>query len=57
MHLIRRAVSMMSERREQLKSSTALRALELGIWSDKSRIPREEVDRLAPLWGKYFSAP
>ena len=52
--LMRRAVEMMPERREQLQACPARHALELGIWSDKDRIPREEVDRLAPLWGKYF---
>ena len=30
------------------------RALELAIWSDKSRVRRDVVDRLAPLLGKYF---
>jgi 5'-methylthioadenosine phosphorylase len=54
--LIRRAVGMMVDRREQLMACPARRALELGIWSDKSRISREEVERLAPLWGKYFAA-
>ena len=29
-------------------------ALELAIWSDKSRVGRDVVDRLAPLLGKYF---
>jgi len=35
-------------------ASPAHRALELGIWSDKSRIDPDEVQRLAPLWMKYF---
>jgi len=34
--------------------SSAASALQLGIWSDKSKISQEEVERLAPLWGKYF---
>jgi 5'-methylthioadenosine phosphorylase len=34
--------------------SPAHSALALGIWSDKSRLDAAEVDRLAPLWGKYF---
>ena len=54
MSLIRRTVDLMSERREQLAACPARHALELGIWSDKSRIPAEEIERLAPLWGKYF---
>jgi hypothetical protein len=31
-----------------------MRALELAIWSDKARIAPAEVERLAPLWGRYF---
>ena len=54
MALMRRAVEMMSQRREQLQACPARHALKLGIWSDKDRIPPEEVERLAPLWGKYF---
>jgi 5'-methylthioadenosine phosphorylase len=34
--------------------SPAQTALELAIWSDKKLIPRAEVERLAPLWGRYF---
>ena len=52
--LIRKAVELMAARREQLQQSPARRALELAIWSDKSKIPAEEVQRLAPLWLKYF---
>ncbi|MBI1335771.1 MAG: S-methyl-5'-thioadenosine phosphorylase [Phycisphaera sp.] len=29
-------------------------ALKLGIWSDKSKIDRKEVERLDVLWGRYF---
>lgn len=54
MSLMRRAVEMMPQRREQLAASPARHALELGVWSDKSRIAPEEVERLSPLWGKYF---
>ncbi len=54
MLLLRRSVDLMSQRREQLAACPARHALELGIWSDKARIAREEVERLAPLWGKYF---
>jgi 5'-methylthioadenosine phosphorylase len=52
--LIRRAVERMAERRDELLHSPARHALELGIWSDKSRIPPDEVRRLAPLWIHYF---
>ncbi len=52
--VMRRAVALLAERRESLPESPAHRALELGIWSDKRRIAAEEVQRLAPLWIKYF---
>ena len=54
MSLIRRTVDLMIERREQLQACPARHALELGIWSDKTKIAPDEVERLAPLWGKYF---
>ena len=54
MRLIRRAVEMIPQRREQLMACPARNALELAIWSDKSRIVSEEVKRLSPLWGRYF---
>jgi 5'-methylthioadenosine phosphorylase len=38
-------------RRETLPSHNALA---LAIWSDKSKIPADEKERLAVLWGKYF---
>ncbi|MEO1236892.1 MAG: S-methyl-5'-thioadenosine phosphorylase [Planctomycetota bacterium] len=34
--------------------SPAHSALGLGIWSDKTKLDSAEVDRLRPLWGKYF---
>jgi 5'-methylthioadenosine phosphorylase len=52
--LMKRAVELAGQRREQLASAPAQRALELAIWSDKSRIDPAEVQRLAPLWVKYF---
>lgn len=52
--LIKRAVELMAARREVLANCPARRALELAIWSDKSRIDPQEVQRLAPLWMKYF---
>ena len=54
MRLVRRTVELMAERREELAASPALRALELGIWSDRTRIPPHEIERLRTLWGKYF---
>ena len=40
--------------RDQLLASPACSALRLAIWSDKARVPRDEVELLAPLWMKYF---
>ncbi len=54
MRLVRRTVALMNERRDELAASPARRALELGIWSDKSRISRDEIERLRVLWGRYF---
>ncbi|MHC5115075.1 MAG: phosphorylase family protein, partial [Planctomycetota bacterium] len=36
------------------KPSAAHDALALAIWSDKAQVPREEVERLDVLWGRYF---
>jgi 5'-methylthioadenosine phosphorylase len=52
--LIRRTIERVSQRREELAAAPAREALKLAIWSDKSRIPPEEVERLGPLWMKYF---
>ena len=55
--LIRRAVARIAERPELVADAPARRALQLAIWSDKARIPRNEVERLGPLWMKYFDPP
>jgi 5'-methylthioadenosine phosphorylase len=54
--LIRRTVARIAERGEELglMKAPAREALKLAVWSDKGRIPRDEVERLAPLWMKYF---
>jgi 5'-methylthioadenosine phosphorylase len=52
--LMKRAVELMGQRREQLSTCPALHALELAVWSDKLRIAPDEVQRLGPLWGRYF---
>ena len=52
--LIRRAVALMAERSEELDGRRPPGALELAIWSDKSRIAPSEVELLGPLWMKYF---
>jgi 5'-methylthioadenosine phosphorylase len=54
--LIREAVRRIADRREELLASPARQALKLAIWSDKSRIARDEIDRLAPLWKRYFES-
>lgn len=54
--LLRRAVERMAERQEELRQSPALQSLRLGIWSDKSSLDPQEVQVLAPLWGRYFDA-
>ncbi len=54
MSLVKETVALMGGRREELMRSPALGALRLGIWSEKSKIARDEVERLAPLWGRYF---
>jgi hypothetical protein len=47
-------MALIAQRRDELNKSPALHALRLAIWSDKSKIPPEEVRRLGPLWLKYF---
>ena len=56
MALIRRAIELMPARPEQLEQCPARRALELAVWSDKSRVPASEIERLGPLWGRYFES-
>ena len=34
--------------------SPAHGALTLGLWSDKAKIPPQEIERLRPLWGRCF---
>ena len=54
--LIRRTVTLIAQRGEELglARAPAREALKLAIWSDKARIPANEVERLGPLWMKYF---
>lgn len=54
--LMRRAVGRIANERETLPRSPAHDALKLGIWSDKARVAPDEIERLMPLWGRYFSA-
>jgi 5'-methylthioadenosine phosphorylase len=52
--LIRRVLRRIAGDPEALAASPALAALKLAIWSDKARIPPDQVELLAPLWMKYF---
>ena len=52
--LIQRVLARIAGDPAELDASPALRALELAIWTDKSRIPPDQVELLAPLWVKYF---
>ena len=54
--LIRRTIARVAGDPALLAHCPAKDALKLAIWSDKARIPREEVELLAPLWMKYFQA-
>ncbi|HEX8521046.1 MAG TPA: MTAP family purine nucleoside phosphorylase [Tepidisphaeraceae bacterium] len=52
--LIRRTVELIANQRDRLMTCQSLKALELAVWSDKKRISSDEVEKLRPLWGKYF---
>jgi 5'-methylthioadenosine phosphorylase len=54
--LIRRVVGRLAAQKDALPVSPAHDALRLGIWSEKNRIEPQEVQRLAPLWGRYFKS-
>jgi 5'-methylthioadenosine phosphorylase len=55
--LIRRAVDRIAQDPAAVADAPARHALRLAIWSQKSVIWRNEVERLAPLWMKYFDEP
>jgi 5'-methylthioadenosine phosphorylase len=52
--LIRRAMRRIAQDPQPLAASPGLSALRLAIWSDKARIPRDQVELLGPLWMRYF---
>lgn len=52
--LMKRTVRKMSSLTPDSLESPAHHALRLGIWSEKGRIDHQEIQRLAPLWIKYF---
>lgn len=52
--LIRRVIDKIASDPSRLADCPAREALKLAIWSDRSKIAKDEVERLAPLWIKYF---
>ena len=54
--LIRRGLELIAQSPDRLANCPATSALKLASWSDKSRIDPQEVERLRPLWGKYFDS-
>jgi len=52
--LVRRFLHHVAADPAPLLSCPGRDALKLAIWSDKSRIPPEEIQRLSPLWARYF---
>jgi 5'-methylthioadenosine phosphorylase len=54
LELVRRFLRHVARDASVLQSCPASDALKLAIWSNKSKIPPEEIQRLSPLWGRYF---
>lgn len=54
MALVRKAVELIATYPSRVAGGPAQEALKLAVWSDKARVPRAEVERLALLWGRYF---
>jgi 5'-methylthioadenosine phosphorylase len=54
LELVRRFLHHVAKDPTPLLSCPARDALKLAIWTDKSRIGAEEIQRLSPLWGRYF---
>jgi 5'-methylthioadenosine phosphorylase len=52
--LVKRAVDLLGQRRDQAMEAASRQALRLAIWTDKSQIDAEERERLRPLWGRHF---
>jgi 5'-methylthioadenosine phosphorylase len=52
--LVRRFLRSVAADPTPLLSCPARESLKLAIWTDKSRISAEEIQRLSPLWGRYF---
>jgi 5'-methylthioadenosine phosphorylase len=54
MELLRAAVERIAADPAKLDACPAKDALELAIWSENSAIEGQEIERLRPLWGRYF---
>jgi 5'-methylthioadenosine phosphorylase len=54
--LMKRAVKLAATRRDELMNAPSRTALQQAIWTDRKAVPQDEVERLAPIWGRYFSA-
>lgn len=52
--LMKKTVELISHDPASIADCPAHHALRLGIWSDKSKIPQDQRQLLAPLWLKYF---
>ena len=54
--LIRKTIELAATGREELLAAAAQRSLQLAIWSDRTKIAPAEIERLKPLWGRYFES-
>jgi 5'-methylthioadenosine phosphorylase len=54
MEVIRRTLLRLATDPTILEKCPAQSALQWAIWSDKSRLDHREIQRLAPIWEKYF---
>jgi 5'-methylthioadenosine phosphorylase len=52
--LLEKAIARMAEQRETLLAAGSRQSLKLAIWSDKTKIDPAEVEKMKPLWGRYF---
>jgi 5'-methylthioadenosine phosphorylase len=54
MALLQAAAERIASDPAKLDACPARDALELAIWSDKAKIDRDEIEKLRPIWGRYF---
>jgi 5'-methylthioadenosine phosphorylase len=54
MEVVRRSLLRIATDPDLLRKCPAQSALQWAIWSDKARLDPVEIQRLAPIWGKYF---